>query len=254
MDPSLNGFVVEAQNILEDLEKSLFCLQDLHPDDYRKPDVINSLFRHAHSLKGLSGMFNLQRISGLSHRIETFLNGVRLGRIPFSGEVLDLLGQGRQILHEMVWSVSEGAGEGSSDHGSFLHDLESLERKDKSWSGEDLSSHIELSKDLMETLSEYEEHRFWDNIRKGTSFFKVCCSLPLETFDGELRQLGSSIREIGELLTTMPQSSLMEKGHIGFSLYFTSRKEPEQVREKLGVHEGGLKMIPYREGPLLDGV
>ena len=254
MDHQLDGFVVEARSILEELDKSLSCLEDLPSEDCRKPDVINNLFRQAHSLKGLSGMFNLQGISGLSHQMEVFLNDVRLGRIPLSPKVMAFLGQGKQILTEMVRSVAEGAGDGSSEHASFFGGLETMEREGKGFAGEDLSSFIAVPREMMETLSEYEEHRFRDNIRKGNPFFRVSCSLPLETFDGELRRLGSSIREIGELLTTMPHKSPMENGHIGFTLYFTSREEPKQVQRRMGLHEKGLQMIPYREKTFSCGV
>ena len=246
MDHLFNDFVAEAEKILKDLEASICLIGDLDPDHHTKPEAINTLFRQVHSLKGLSGMFRLDGISRLSHRIEVFLNGARLGRFHLSDEALDLLGKGRRILREMVRSVGEDEGEGSADAASFLRELEELERGPDNGRRENLSALIGVPDQVMKTLSEYEEHRFRENISRGIPFFRVCCSLPMDSFDGELRKLGSSIREIGELLTTMPDTSLVSKSSIGLTLYFASGEPEEEVRAKMGLYGKGLEKIPYR--------
>ena len=245
MDQSLKDFVAEAEDILDSLDEAISSLMDMGPDDHRKPDIINAVFRHAHSLKGLSGMFNLESLSGVSHKLENLLDGMRLDRIPYSIEVVDLLGQGVQILIRMVRAVGEGTGDDSVDFSELLRDLEKLEKNDLGPEEEDLSFYIRVPEKMTEMLSEYEEHRFRDNIGKGIPFFRVTCSFPLETFDVELEKLGSSIREVGELLTTLPETDMGGGENIGFTLYFTSREKEKRVREKIGSVEGGLETVPY---------
>ena len=44
------------------------------------PELVNRLFRSAHSLKGLAGMFGLDGVSELAHHLEDVLDGLRMGR------------------------------------------------------------------------------------------------------------------------------------------------------------------------------
>ncbi len=68
MDQSLRDFVAEAEDILDNLDDSISQLMEIDPDDHRKPDIINAVFRSAHSIKGLSGMFNLEGLASLRTR------------------------------------------------------------------------------------------------------------------------------------------------------------------------------------------
>lgn len=248
MEAPLHDFVTEARTILEDLRQTLHFLMDLPQDDHRKPDAINSLFRHAHSLKGLSALLDLEGISGLSLGLEQLLGEVRLGRIPFSGEVCSLIGRGGRILDDMVRSASEGRGDGLPEGQSLVRDLEDLRKEHLQEGPADLSLLIDVPDAVIQGLSEYEESRFRENALKKIPLFFVACCFPLETFDTGLRKLASSIREIGELLTTMPDTPEDEGARIGFSLYFACGEGEERVREKLGDHGKGLGRIPFRKG------
>ncbi len=250
MDQSIRDFVSEAEDILENLENSISQLMDISTDDYRKPDIINAIFRSAHSLKGLSGMLNLDNLSDLSHHIESLLDSIRLDKIALSSEVVDLLSYGVQLIVRMVHAVADGAGDGAVNRDDFLRDLERISSGQVSREGPDLSEFVALPEGLTEVLSEYEEHRFRDNIDKRVPLYRVVCHLPLETFDVQLRELNNGIKEVGELLTTLPQTDGGEEGTIGFQLFFTSREEENLIRERLRLNGMTLEGVPYRsDGP-----
>ncbi len=248
MDQSLKDFVAEAEDILDSLDESISLLMDLAPDDHRKPDIINAVFRHAHSLKGLSGMFNLEGLTSLSHKMENLLDSIRLDKISLSDHVVEILGQGVQNLVRMVRAISGGQKDVSVDLADYLKDLELLELGDKKSPDDDLSAFISIPPGITEILSEYEEHRFRDNIKRGIPFYRVRCSFPLESFDVELEKIGSCIRELGELLTTLPETDLGGDGNIGFTLYFTSREAENDVITTVGVDGRTLEPVPYQEG------
>lgn len=243
----MKDFVAEAEDILDNLDESVSVLVDLDPDDHRKPDIINAIFRHAHSLKGLSGMFSLENLSTLSHRLENILDSIRLGRVELSDQVVEILGQGVQKLTRMVRAVGEGSGDGSVSYSDLIRDLENMEKEDKTGERKDLSAIIHVSEGLTEMLSEYEEHRFRDNIAKGAPFFRISCSFPLETFDVELERLGSAIKEMGELLTTLPEADIGGSGKIGFTLYFTSKEPEDKVQEKVDFTGQNIEAVLYQK-------
>ena len=248
MDQSLKDFVAEAEDILDNLDESISLLMDIDPDDHRKPDIINAVFRHAHSIKGLSGMFNLEGLASLSHKMENLLDSIRLDKISLSDHVVDILGQGVQNLVRMVRAVGEGREDVSVGLGDYLKELELLELGEEKSLDEDLSAFISIPAGITDMLSEYEEHRFRDNIKRGVPFYRVNCSFPLDSFDVQLEELGSTIRELGELLTTLPETDLGGNGNIGFTLYFTSRETESDVIKTVGIDGRTLEPVSYLEG------
>jgi len=248
VDQSLKDFVAEAEDILDNLDESISLLMDIDPDDHRKPDIINAVFRHAHSIKGLSGMFNLEGLASLSHKMENLLDSIRLDKISLSDHVVDILGQGVQNLVRMVRAVGEGRGDVSVDLGDYIKELELLELGEEKSLDDDLSAFISIPAGITDMLSEYEEHRFRDNIKRGVPFYRVSCSFPLDSFDVQLEELGSTIRELGELLTTLPETDLGGNGNIGFTLYFTSRETESDVIKVVGIDGRTLELVPYLGG------
>ena len=245
MDQSLKDFVAEAEDILDDLEDFINQLMDITPGDHRKYDIINAIFRQCHSLKGLSGMFNLEGLSNLSHKLENLLDSIRLDKVQLSPVVFELLSSGLHLLLRMVRAVADGTGDLSVDTSEFSRDLEDLGQTDSSATEEDLSAHIDVPMGMTDIFSEYEEHRFRDNIRNKVPFYRVHCSFPLETFDVELDKVGTIIREHGELLTTLPEADLGGDGNIAFLLYFTSREEEAKVVASLEGDNRSLEVVEY---------
>ncbi len=247
MDQSLRDFVSEAEDILDNLESSISVLMDLSPDDHRKPDLINAIFRSAHSLKGLSGMLNLDRISTLSHRMESLLDAMRLDKVSLSPEVVDALSDGVQILVRMVRAVGEQGDEGKADIQEFIDHLEHLKEGGGPHAAvTDLDEVLDVPHGLTDVLSEYEEHRFRDNVAKGIPFYRLSCDLPLASFDTDLKTVTETIKEIGELLTTLPKPEPAGEGMIGFLLYFTSREDPAAVAGRLAETRHEVEAVSFR--------
>lgn len=247
MDQSLKDFVSEAEDILDDLDSSIVLLMDLSLDDHRKPDIINAIFRNAHSLKGLSGMLNLENLGSLSHHVESLLDSLRLDKVALSDEVVGLLSDGVRLIIRMVHAVAEGAGDASVSTEEFLKDLERVVQNREHTVSEDLCAYIDVPEGMAEILSEYEEHRFRDNIGKGIPFFRLACNFSLSSFDVQLKQISDGIKEIGELLTTLPQTEGGPDGAIGFLLYFTSRKPEEELRGRFKTEDTDLVAVDYRD-------
>ena len=54
---AVKDFLAEAEEILDQLSLDLMALSDCADSGDFHPDLVNSVFRAAHSLKGLAGMF-----------------------------------------------------------------------------------------------------------------------------------------------------------------------------------------------------
>jgi len=82
----LPDFFVEAVEHLEEMEKSLLQLEQ----DHENEDVLNEVFRSIHSIKGAAQYIGLERVSELSHRLESLLDLIRQGKKPLNDETIDL--------------------------------------------------------------------------------------------------------------------------------------------------------------------
>ncbi|MEO5339147.1 MAG: response regulator [Magnetococcus sp. MYC-9] len=96
-------FVQESTEHLENIEPNLLILEERGADT--DPEIINSLFRGVHSIKGSAGFFGLTAISKLSHTMENLLGKVREKAIEPTSAVSDSLLSGLDKLKNMVQDV-----------------------------------------------------------------------------------------------------------------------------------------------------
>ncbi len=72
-------FVSEVEEILERMRADLADLADARAGGRLDPELANRLFRSAHSLKGIAGMFGFEGVSDLAHHLEDILDGLAHG-------------------------------------------------------------------------------------------------------------------------------------------------------------------------------
>lgn len=84
---ALPAFISEAQEQVEALEQLLLQLED-RPDDR---ELLDALFRCAHTIKGSGGVFGLDRLVGFTHHVETLLDQLREGQVRLSPALSTLL-------------------------------------------------------------------------------------------------------------------------------------------------------------------
>ncbi|WP_318556903.1 chemotaxis protein CheA [Geobacter anodireducens] len=97
-------FVAEAREHLERLGEGVLALEK----DPANGERLDSLFRTAHSIKGMAGSMGYDGIADLSHCMEDLMDRVRRGRIPFGRNIADLLLAGADLLGRMVEDVAGG--------------------------------------------------------------------------------------------------------------------------------------------------
>jgi two-component system chemotaxis sensor kinase CheA len=102
-------FVSEAMEHLNGMGDAIVALEG-DPGDQEK---INTLFRIAHSLKGMGASMGYNDIADLSHTMEDLMHKVRDGILVFDRGVADLLLEGNDLLIAMVQDVkADGTGAG----------------------------------------------------------------------------------------------------------------------------------------------
>jgi two-component system chemotaxis sensor kinase CheA len=84
---SLPIFIGEAQEQIESFEQLLLRLED-EPANH---ELLDALFRCAHTIKGSAGIFGLKSVVAFTHHVESLLDRLREGRIEFDAALGTLL-------------------------------------------------------------------------------------------------------------------------------------------------------------------
>ncbi len=98
-------FIEESMEGLDTMESSLLELHSGEAD----PEVMNEIFRAAHSIKGGGATFGFIEISEFAHRVETLLDEMRQGERAVTREIVDLILQSVDCLRDMVSGLAEGS-------------------------------------------------------------------------------------------------------------------------------------------------
>ena len=103
-DSLLNEFLQESRDHLATIESDLLAMEDAGAN--LDEELVNQVFRAAHSIKGGAGFFSLDNIQKLSHRLENALDMVRTREMVPTPEVVNLLLMGFDRLREMINNAS----------------------------------------------------------------------------------------------------------------------------------------------------
>lgn len=90
-------FVTEATEHLQDLSQDLVALEK-----ERTPEAVDSLFRHAHSLKGMAASMGLEGIATLAHRVEDLMDALRGQAGALDQPLVDLLLEATDTMQAQV--------------------------------------------------------------------------------------------------------------------------------------------------------
>ncbi len=107
-DDLLQEFVIESREHLADVESQLLEIESCGADV--NLDLVNTVFRAVHSVKGAAGFLGLSTINELAHNLENVLNQIRNQELIPSGEVVDSLLKSADVLQNLVADV-----DGSND-------------------------------------------------------------------------------------------------------------------------------------------
>ena len=104
MRSAMATFVVEARELLQDMETGLLGLEN----DADPAESVNAIFRAAHTIKGSSGLFGLDHLVRFTHVLESVLDRLRNDEIAVSPELVGVLLPCTDHLGRLMDGVVEG--------------------------------------------------------------------------------------------------------------------------------------------------
>lgn len=254
-DEALQTFIAESRELLQSMEDALLRIEQ-SPDD---EEIINSIFRAAHTIKGSAGLFGLDYIVAFTHVAESVLDRVRNAELQIESELVALLLSSGDHIAELVDHTVAGGGKPADEisaRGETLINLLNayLEKDHKKTSG------IPEKANLGEAIPVKHEHPYtkeggsqvetdlWHlSLRFGRDVLRNGMD-PL-SFIRYLSTLGD-INQIVTLLDDIPPATEMdpESCYLGFEIGFKSDADKVTIEDVFEFvrEDSRIRILPPR--------
>ncbi|MEK6336781.1 MAG: ATP-binding protein [Acidobacteriota bacterium] len=205
MDEAQAQFVADAQEIVDRLYHDLEQLRPARLHGPQRRELAARVFRRVHTLKGSAATLGLKSVSEIAHEFEGVLDGVRLGRVEISDEVLDAFDEAVDAMARALETALSR--EPPSDTTAIRQNLNSIAQK--SGKQETIANTLRsvLPDEIARSLSEYDLQHAREAIREGAKLFIVSAGFAIDTFDEKFRELSRLLGQSGEVIATVPGES-----------------------------------------------
>jgi two-component system chemotaxis sensor kinase CheA len=215
---ALEEFLSEAQEFAESLSRNLLAMDKALKSGEPDPDLVNDVFRGWHTLKGLAGTFGVESLSRLAHHEENLLDDIRLGRVELTPAVLDTLLGSVETVMLILATVGEAgeltAADGLAEVDKLIRILEGGDGETgggpgspgAGLDGSPAAATEIVPGEVLEVLTEYEEHRLRTNLERGRPLYRVRTSFELQAIDTELEAIKQRLKPVGEIITYLPST------------------------------------------------
>ncbi len=117
MQEIMEDFLVEAFELIEQIDQDLVELEN-NPEDL---ELLNRIFRVAHTVKGSSSFLNFDVLTGLTHHMEDVLNKARKGELKIEPAIMDVVLESIDMMKELLEAIRDNGND--TDIGMDITDI-----------------------------------------------------------------------------------------------------------------------------------
>jgi len=99
----LQDFLIESFELIEQLDQDLVELENT-PEDL---DLLNRIFRVAHTVKGASSFLNFDVLTHLTHHMEDVLNKARHGELLLDADIMDVVLESIDLMKALLTTIRD---------------------------------------------------------------------------------------------------------------------------------------------------
>lgn len=103
MQEILEDFLVEAFELIEQIDHDLVELES-NPEDL---ELLNRIFRVAHTVKGSSSFLNFDVLTKLTHHMEDVLNKARHGELLITPDIMDVVLESIDMMKDLLHCIKD---------------------------------------------------------------------------------------------------------------------------------------------------
>lgn len=134
----MEDFLIEAFEMNEQLDQDLVELEH-NPEDL---DLLNRIFRVAHTIKGSSSFLNLNILTHLTHNMEDVLNRARKGEIKITPDIMDVVLRSIDLMKTLLVTIRDT---GSDTNNGKENEIEEVVKKLQAITSQNLEGAKETS-------------------------------------------------------------------------------------------------------------
>ena len=241
----LEIFIDETKEHLQTLSDQLMILEQ-EPENM---DVINEIFRAAHSLKGMAGTMGYKRMQRLTHDMENVFQEVRSGNMTVSSELVDVLFRALDALEAYLNVIIETANEGTEENEEIINTLNSIAEKATGKESaapavgkaetEEAPSEASSDEAKYDTIqiSDFEKNTFDKAQKENQNIFGITVYLQETCILKAARAflVFKALEELGEVIKAVPsvQDIEDEKFDLDFSLVYFTKESLETIKNAI---------------------
>ncbi|HIP14728.1 MAG TPA: hybrid sensor histidine kinase/response regulator [Sulfurimonas autotrophica] len=124
----LQDFLVESFELVEKLDEDLVELES-RPDDL---ELLNGIFRVAHTIKGASSFLNFDTLTHLTHHMEDVLNKARHGELAITPDIMDVILESIDLMKALLEKIRDTSSDDGIDVSACVARLDKISNGDLS--------------------------------------------------------------------------------------------------------------------------
>ncbi|GAA9943254.1 chemotaxis histidine kinase/response regulator CheAY2 [Helicobacter pylori] len=158
----MEDFLIEAFEMNEQLDQDLVELEH-NPEDL---DLLNRIFRVAHTIKGSSSFLNLNILTHLTHNMEDVLNRARKGEIKITPDIMDVVLRSIDLMKTLLVTIRDT---GSDTNNGKENEIEEAVKQLQAITSQNLESAKEGTKEApkKENQEEAKKEAKEENIKEN---------------------------------------------------------------------------------------
>ncbi|UOR78119.1 chemotaxis histidine kinase/response regulator CheAY2 [Helicobacter pylori] len=158
----MEDFLIEAFEMNEQLDQDLVELEH-NPEDL---DLLNRIFRVAHTIKGSSSFLNLNILTHLTHNMEDVLNRARKGEIKITPDIMDVVLRSIDLMKTLLVTIRDT---GSDTNNGKENEIEEAVKQLQAITSQNLEGAKEGTKEApqKENEKEVKEEAKKENIKEN---------------------------------------------------------------------------------------
>lgn len=235
----LEIFIDETSEHIQSLSDNIMALEN-EPDN---KDVVNEIFRAAHSLKGMAGTMGFKRMQQMTHDMENVFQEVRNDTIKVDSDMIDLLFQCLDAIEGYLAIIKETSDEGTNDNEAIIQKLNGfLKSAEEGTTGDaapkeeaaaENASAVGDKKFLKIDLEEKDKKTLAEALGAGQKVYGMTVYISKECLLKAARAflVFKAVEEFAEIIVYAPSSQDIEdeKFENDFSVYFTTEEALDKI-------------------------
>jgi len=226
----LDLFLEESREHLQNMDKGLLDLEQSHDN----LEVVNEIFRSAHTLKGMAGSMGFDTMMELTHQLENILDAIRNNETMIDGTIIDTLFSAADQLEKMVDRIA-GGGRDDVDISKIMTELKQVMGEQERYPSQSTTTEIHPSDDFLSDVIEQAKDQGFNVWQIEVILSKECVLKVARAY-----MVFQIVEQLGEIIETIPVVEVIEEGEFDstFAIKLITKNDARDIQAKLmGVSE-----------------